>query len=102
MTPVVLVTGASSGIGAACATHLSSNNYKVYGASRRGTTTSGVIPIFMDVTDDATVAAAISHILQIEGRLDAVINNAGIAIAGAIEDASIADARIRTVITAVP
>jgi len=90
---VVLVTGASSGIGAACASHLTRSNYKVYGASRRGTTAEGAIPIVMDVSDDSSVQSAVSLILKQEGRIDAVVNNAGIAIAGALEDATILDAK---------
>jgi NAD(P)-dependent dehydrogenase (short-subunit alcohol dehydrogenase family) len=89
---VVLVTGASSGIGACCAEFLSGRGYRVYGASRSATAASGVIPLALDVTDEASVSRAIDAILASEGRLDVLINNAGFGIAGAIEDTSIEEA----------
>jgi NADP-dependent 3-hydroxy acid dehydrogenase YdfG len=91
--PVVLVTGASSGIGQACAALLAAQGCKVYGASRRALAVNGVTPLAMDVTDDRSVANAVTMLLNREGRLDAVVNNAGIAIAGALEDCTIADAK---------
>lgn len=78
---VVLVTGASSGIGAACLAHLTAQGFTVYGAARN---TPGLLAL--DVTSDESVAAAVQTILDREGRIDAVINNAGIALAGAVED----------------
>ena len=50
---VVIVTGASAGIGKACADRLHGNGWKVFGASRRGTSSGGWVPIKMDVDDDA-------------------------------------------------
>ncbi len=90
---VVLITGASSGIGAACASHLASNGFRVYGASRRAQAPPGVEPLAMDVSSDASVNQAIQAILAREGHLDIVVNNAGMGIAGAIEDTSIEEAR---------
>jgi NAD(P)-dependent dehydrogenase (short-subunit alcohol dehydrogenase family) len=80
------VTGASSGIGKSCAEHLAKSGYRVYGASRR----SAALP--MDVRDDASVRAAVADLITREGRIDVVVNNAGIAIAGAVEDTSIEEA----------
>jgi NAD(P)-dependent dehydrogenase (short-subunit alcohol dehydrogenase family) len=89
---VVLVTGASSGIGECCASFLSQRGYKVYGASRRALEKPGVSVLRMDVCDDDSVRDGISAVLEREGRLDAVVNNAGMGIAGAIEDTSIEEA----------
>jgi short-subunit dehydrogenase len=90
---VVLVTGASSGIGACCAAYLAANGFCVYGGSRSAVTTQGVVALTLDVADDASVTRAIETILGREGRLDALVNNAGFGIAGAIEDTSVEEAR---------
>jgi NAD(P)-dependent dehydrogenase (short-subunit alcohol dehydrogenase family) len=90
---VALVTGASSGIGRACAELLAARGYRVYGASRRPAASSGVEPISIDVRDDASVRDAVATVIAREGRIDIVVNNAGIAIAGAVEDTSIEEAR---------
>lgn len=88
---VILITGASSGIGRACAGYLAAKGYRVYGASRRAAPSPDAIA--MDVTDSASVRDGIDGIIRREGRLDVVVNNAGIAIAGALEDSSIEEAR---------
>lgn len=88
---VILITGASSGIGAQTAALLHQAGHRVYGASRRHV--AGVIPWqVMDVTDDSSVDAAIDAIIAAEGRLDTLINCAGYGIAGAVEDTSTAEA----------
>ncbi|MDP9055143.1 MAG: SDR family oxidoreductase [Acidobacteriota bacterium] len=90
---VVLVTGASSGIGSACALYLAARGYRVYGASRSGTCDAPVEPLAMDVTVDGSVEAAVNHVFAREGRIDIVVNNAGISMAGAVEDTSLEEAR---------
>ncbi len=90
---VVLVTGASSGIGATSAAFLAERGYRVYGGSRGAVTAAGVEPITLDVSDDASVARAVEIILAKEGRLDILVNNAGFGIAGAVEDTSIDEVR---------
>src|SRR6202163_1651139 len=89
---VVLVTGASSGIGACCAAYLSERGYRVYGASRSATAPPNVVPLAMDVTNDASVSQAIITVLAREGRLDVLVNNAGFGMVGAVEDTSVEEA----------
>ena len=94
--PVALVTGASSGIGKATAERLAAAGYKVYGTSRRGAT-PGQRPfemISLDVTSDESVEAAVNVLLQSEGRIDLLVNNAGFSVAPAgAEESSIEQAR---------
>jgi NAD(P)-dependent dehydrogenase (short-subunit alcohol dehydrogenase family) len=93
MKRVVLVTGASAGIGRSCAAFLAAKGCTVYGASRRGLDVAGTTPVIADVTDDASVSRAIATVLDREGRIDVLVNSAGIAIAGAVEHTTIADAQ---------
>lgn len=96
MSPVVLITGASSGIGEATAVRLAAAGFTVYGAARRVDRMAalpGVIPIAMDITDDAQVAAAVDRVISEQGRIDVLINNAGYAQYGPVEDTSIDAAR---------
>jgi len=93
---VVLITGASSGIGKACAKRLAAEGDRVYGTSRHPNGETGVPNtqmIAMDVNSDESVNAAIEQIISAEGRINIVVNNAGVGIAGAIEDTSIEEAR---------
>ncbi len=90
---VVLVTGASSGIGRACAEFLAGRGYRVYGASRAPVPHALFESLAMDVRDESQVRAAVDGLMEREGRLDVVVNNAGIALAGAVEDTSIEEAR---------
>jgi NAD(P)-dependent dehydrogenase (short-subunit alcohol dehydrogenase family) len=91
----VLVTGASSGLGAAVAAHLADLGHRVYAASRRGTVDGGSAarPLTMDVDDDASVARAVDEVSSQEGRIDVVVNCAGYGVAGPIEDTPVAMAQ---------
>lgn len=84
---VVLVTGASSGIGRATAELLGGRGHVVYGTSRRPERRAAPFAMLpLDVTDDASVAAAVAAVLDGQGRIDALVNNAGLVLAGAVED----------------
>ena len=84
MKKVILVTGASSGIGLACANALQANGHIVYGSARNlnRIPSAGFNPIELDVTNDISVNNAIGKIIQAEGRLDVLVNNAGNGVAG--------------------
>jgi NAD(P)-dependent dehydrogenase (short-subunit alcohol dehydrogenase family) len=87
--PVALVTGASSGIGAAIATELSRRSFRVFGTSRKpAQLASGVEAIALDVTDQNSVSACVKQVHADAGRLDVLVNNAGYLLAGAIEEAT--------------
>jgi NAD(P)-dependent dehydrogenase (short-subunit alcohol dehydrogenase family) len=93
---IALVTGASSGIGQASAVALASAGFVVYGTSRRvrsKNSRSAVRMIPLDVRDDDSVAACVKQVLGNAGRIDVLVNNAGIAIEGAVEETSLEEIR---------
>jgi NAD(P)-dependent dehydrogenase (short-subunit alcohol dehydrogenase family) len=91
---VILITGASSGIGQACAQHLAARGWRVFGTSRKALATSdGIEMVAMDVNDDASVQCGVAEVAERAGRIDAVVNNAGFSLAGSIEDTSIEEAK---------
>src|SRR5581483_9093714 len=87
---VVLIAGASSGIGKVCSEYLAGKGMTVYGASRSLQAGNGTAftALRMDVTDDNSVHQCVQKIQQEQGRLDVVINCAGYGVAGAVEDTS--------------
>jgi len=88
-----LVTGASAGIGRACAEELHAAGWAVTGASRRGTTSGGWAGLVMDVDDDDSVRAGVAGMLAAGGRIDALIASAGWGLAGAVEQCTIGEAK---------
>ncbi len=95
---VVLLTGGSSGIGYETAQALARQGHKVYAAARRvermeSLKEFGVVPIRMDVTDDESMQAGVAEVIDNEGRIDVLINNAGYGYFGAIENVPMDDAR---------
>lgn len=93
MSGVVLVTGASSGIGQATAGALAQAGWTVVGASRRGVGGEGWTGMVMDVDDDSSVTTGVGEVVDRHGRLDAVVTCAGWGIAGSAEQTPLADAR---------
>jgi NAD(P)-dependent dehydrogenase (short-subunit alcohol dehydrogenase family) len=91
MNKTILVTGASSGIGFEIASYLSSKGNTVYGASRSAPPTDSFIPIKLDVTDQGSIDRGIDQIISKEGKIDVLVNNAGVGSAGAVEKTPVED-----------
>ena len=83
---VAVVTGASRGIGAAVARGLVAAGASVFGISRSGDAVDAVVPLACDITDDAAVAVAFQHIEAHAGRLDILVNSAGLSLPVAAAD----------------
>lgn len=95
---VLLVTGASSGMGRETAITLAKKGYKVYAAARRMNKLNelkkaGCIPLELDVADNQSIEQAVKVIEQQDGGVDVLFNNAGIAIQGSVEEMTIEDAK---------
>lgn len=93
---VVLVTGASSGIGREIAQLLAQRGARVFGTARNPKSASpvpGVELVRMDVTDDASVNEAIQGIVQKAGPVEILVNNAGYGLTGALEETTLKEAR---------
>jgi NAD(P)-dependent dehydrogenase (short-subunit alcohol dehydrogenase family) len=94
--PVALVTGASSGIGKETALALVAAGFDVVGTGRdtsRVTPLGGVTFLDLDVASDASVTTAVEQVIVLFGRIDVLVNNAGVGSMGAAEETSIAQAQ---------
>ena len=95
---IILITGASSGIGFDAARTLAQQGHKVYAAARRVEQMEplkafGVQILRMDVTDETSMIQGVEAVIQAEGRIDVLINNAGYGFFGAIETVPLEEAR---------
>ena len=93
---VVLITGASSGIGRATAELLAARGHQVFGGVRTPATTpplAGVELVPLDVRDEASVKACVEKVRSRAGRIDVLVNNAGVNLVGAVEETSISQAQ---------
>lgn len=98
MNKVILLTGASSGIGKETAKFLVQKGYTVYAAARRieklkDLESLGIKSVYLDIADESSIVKTVQSILNAENRLDILINNAGFGSYGALEDVTISDAK---------
>src|SRR2546427_7437423 len=94
---VALVTGVSSGIGQATATLLVDRGFRVFGTMRKPSGTDGQLAnverVRLDVRDEESVRSCVRTVLDRAGRIDALVNNAGYALIGGLEETSIEEAK---------
>jgi short-subunit dehydrogenase len=98
MTKVAIITGASSGMGKSTAYNLLQQGYKVYGAARRvdrmkDLQAKGMEVVQLDLTQDESIVNAVNTILEREGRVDILINNAGYGSYGSVEEVPLEEAK---------
>lgn len=95
MQKVVLVTGASTGLGRQIAARLAASDCRVFGTSRspQADTLDSFEMLPLDVTDEASARACVQSVIERAGRLDALVNNAGVELLGGVEDISIDEAK---------
>ena len=95
---VILITGASSGIGFEAAQMLARQGHKVYAAARRTELmeplrAQGVTVVKMDVTDEESMRKGVQQVVESEGHIDVLVNNAGYGYFGAVENVTMEEAR---------
>src|SRR5215471_19862831 len=93
---VVLITGASSGVGQATARLLAEKGYQVFGTSRDPDSAQSMTTVEMlalDVRSDESIVACVNAVVDAAGRIDVLVNNAGYELAGALEETSLDEAR---------
>jgi NAD(P)-dependent dehydrogenase (short-subunit alcohol dehydrogenase family) len=91
---VVLVTGASSGLGQCIARTLAARGHRVFGTSRKPVADDGAVRMLaLDVDDDASVSRCVGAVLAAEQRIDVLVSNAGVGLCGAVEDSALDEIR---------
>ena len=93
MTKIAVVTGGTSGIGLEAARYLASQGCKVYTISRRESNEPGLHHLRADLTRPEDVSRVVGQIIDTEGRIDLLLNNAGFGISGAVEFTDLTDAK---------
>ena len=98
VSTVVLITGCSTGIGRATATHLAASGYTVIATARRvedlaDLAAAGCRTLALDVTDEGSMRAAVDAVEASHGRIDVLVNNAGYSQSGAVESVPLARTR---------
>jgi short-subunit dehydrogenase len=93
--PVAIVTGASGGIGEATARALHTAGYRVFGTYRRphATRLQGIEYLVCDVTSDESVQTAVGEVVSVSGRIDLLVNNAGVGLIAGAEESSLGQAK---------
>jgi NAD(P)-dependent dehydrogenase (short-subunit alcohol dehydrogenase family) len=93
--PVAIVTGASGGIGEASARAFQAAGYRVFGTYRRppATRSPGIEYLACDVTSDESVQTAVGQVLAKAGRIDLLVNNAGVGLVAGAEESSVGQAK---------
>jgi NADP-dependent 3-hydroxy acid dehydrogenase YdfG len=91
----VLITGASSGFGELCASLLAERGFRVFGTSRKpsGEKQGKVEMLQLDITSHESVRGCVANVLQKAGRIDVLVNNAGQALTGGLEETSVEEAK---------
>ena len=90
---VVLLTGASGGLGSAIAKHLNSKGYTIYGLGRKPVKSPYFTWVYMDLSQPESIDKAIKEISENENHIDILINNAGIGVTGSLEEMKMNDVR---------
>lgn len=95
-SPVVVITGVSSGIGRTAAEQFAGRGCRVFGSVRNPATAQaipGVELIHLDIRDEASIRQSIEHVIAEAGRIDVLVNNAGTTLLGATEETAIDEAQ---------
>jgi short-subunit dehydrogenase len=96
MNKVILITGISSGFGKETARMLAEEGHMVYGTIRKGTCSIDKVHILkMDLTDDGSIKNVVDEVIQKEGRIDVLINNAGMHTGGPIETSPVENIKLQ-------